>query len=678
MSCQGTVTTLPGMSCKWRRADRTGAGWTVPRVPSAPRLRGLLARWWVPAVLLVVPFAIGVAMYGSYVCDDDLIHLRYAERLVEGKGLTWNDGERVHGISAMLMVLATAALHLAGVPLEAGMRVLSASGTFAAVLCVVYASRRAGLHRNVSAALGGVLALFAPFSVWAMAGIGGAVFAACIGWAVVLVTEPRTGGGSWLDDRFRRLVVTALLCLVQLVRPDAPLMVASVFVLMLADPGTRRLWRRFLRLTVLPVMSTGLVYAGLQFWYFASPVPHMTGVKFSFDPDLVGIGLEYLLEFLRGFFPLLLAAPLLLVSAARRTTAVLGPLLPAVVWVLYLVWIGGDWTPGNRHFALVLVLVMVSAVRAVAASSYRRDLSVGVLLAAVVLAAGVSSTAPAARRALDAAEWLEVTCEGSEDVGRMLGHLDPLLGVEPGGCPPYVTGMQGLDLLGLTDLHVSRALPTGRPVSWAEWLRLQSESPEELPGVFIPGHGNGDGTYVWNREPDLLVGCNPPGASATGCFRSFFEMQERFDFASRYRPLVLVLDSGTLWHAWVRFDAGPLGVQSDYADGALVSVDVPAWLLTDSPDAPLRVLDSASGTPAEGRVRLASSASLETPPVSLTAGEWLVEGLPASVEVVSLSTCATTSRERLVVTTPECEVTLRVSAASPAEVGPLSFTSVSS
>ena len=36
--------------------------------------------------------------YMPFICDDALISLRYAKRLLEGQGLTWNPGERVEGV----------------------------------------------------------------------------------------------------------------------------------------------------------------------------------------------------------------------------------------------------------------------------------------------------------------------------------------------------------------------------------------------------------------------------------------------------------------------------------------------------------------------------------------------------------------------------------------------------
>lgn len=630
-----------------------------------------------PLALLLVPFAVAAWIFGRYVCDDDLIMLRYAERLAEGKGMTWNDGERVHGVSAMLLVVLSAALRLVGVPLEVTMRLLSSAGVLLSGFVLVFAALRAGVSRWTAFALGGALVLSAPFAVWAFAGVGGVVFAAVAGLAVLLASDPRfRSGAAHGTVVFPTRWLAGLLVLLQVVRPDALVLVAPILVVaFLGSRGVVSL-RVFLSRLLAPVAGFAVLFAFAQFLYFATPVPHLAGVKTTWSLEFVRAGMLYVLEFVRGFLPLVLAVPvLLLLSPGRRSFPVLAPLLPAMVWVLYVVWIGGDWMPGNRHFAVVLLLVLVSMVRAAAQSGAGRRVRLGALLGVSVLSAGVSITAPAATRAHDATEWLEVTCEGSESLAVLVGDLDPLFGVEPAGCPPYVTGMRSVDLLGLNDLHVSRATATGRPISWDEWVRMQSESPEDLPYSFIPGHGNGDGTYIWNREPDLLVGCNPQRSSPSGCFRSFFEMQARFDFASRYRPLVIELDSGALWHAWVRFDAGPLGVRVSSAGDAPVAVDVPVWLLSSS-STPLRVLDAGSARPS-GRVELRPAARLELPLLALSEGAWSFDGLPGEVSVTSSSSCASLEDRVLRVTSPRCGVSLVLSSSVVVTLGDVSLQRVS-
>ena len=46
---------------------------------------------WAEAVIVLVLHAVS---YLPFISDDALISLRYAQRLLDGGGLTWNDGER--------------------------------------------------------------------------------------------------------------------------------------------------------------------------------------------------------------------------------------------------------------------------------------------------------------------------------------------------------------------------------------------------------------------------------------------------------------------------------------------------------------------------------------------------------------------------------------------------------
>ena len=86
-----------------------------------------------PPLLLL---ALHITLYQPFFADDALISLRYAERFVQGLGLTWNDGERVEGYSNLAWVLATAALHALGMDLISAARVLGIIGMSGALVCV--------------------------------------------------------------------------------------------------------------------------------------------------------------------------------------------------------------------------------------------------------------------------------------------------------------------------------------------------------------------------------------------------------------------------------------------------------------------------------------------------------------------------------------------------------------
>ena len=78
---------------------------------------GLLYRAVVFAVVLCLLLAmlfLHARAYLPFLSDDALISLRYAQRLAEGKGLTWNDGERVEGYTNFLWTVACAGLRTLG------------------------------------------------------------------------------------------------------------------------------------------------------------------------------------------------------------------------------------------------------------------------------------------------------------------------------------------------------------------------------------------------------------------------------------------------------------------------------------------------------------------------------------------------------------------------------------
>ncbi|MBI1950880.1 MAG: hypothetical protein HYS34_05890 [Acidobacteria bacterium] len=74
------------------------------------------------ALLAIAVLAVQARRFLPFIVDDAFISLRYAERLVEGKGLTWTDGERVEGCTNLLWVLCAAALRALGVDLVLAVR----------------------------------------------------------------------------------------------------------------------------------------------------------------------------------------------------------------------------------------------------------------------------------------------------------------------------------------------------------------------------------------------------------------------------------------------------------------------------------------------------------------------------------------------------------------------------
>ena len=75
-------------------------------------------------VACVVVSSLHAAYYYPFLSDDSLISARYAQRLLDGHGLTWTDGKPVEGYSNLLWLLFTALLGAVGVDLIVALRIL--------------------------------------------------------------------------------------------------------------------------------------------------------------------------------------------------------------------------------------------------------------------------------------------------------------------------------------------------------------------------------------------------------------------------------------------------------------------------------------------------------------------------------------------------------------------------
>jgi len=164
---------------------------------------------------------------------------------------------------------------------------------------------------------------------------------------------------------------------------------------------------------------------------------------------------------------------------------------PAILWLAYVVFIGGDVFPGWRHFVPVLVVIalaLAEGTRWLIKQSLRVRWRILLL---VITAAGLvwffqnQVTNPENQRAIKE-RW---EFDG-QVVGTMLksgfGETRPLVAVTAAGCIPYWSGLPSIDMMGLNDYY----LPRHRPDDFGQgWI----------------GHKLRDDEYVLWRNPDLII-----------------------------------------------------------------------------------------------------------------------------------------------------------------------------
>ena len=578
--------------------------------------------------------ALHAASYLPFVSDDALISMRYAQRLLDGQGLTWNDGEHVEGYSNLLWILACAALGAAGIDLIAACRILGLAGMAAAIAAVVhaYTPRRApegdppaDSGGFLPALVGGMgLALAGPIAIWAIGGLEQPLLAGLLAWALVLVFPLFDGQ----ETPWRKLMAPGLLFgLVALTRPDGALFAAVTCIcLVLLRRGKATACKQAALLAALPA-AFYLGQLAFRLAYYGDWVPNSTYVKMTPGSRQLQDGWQYIRGGGARMLPLLLAAAAALValkSARFRQgrTVLLATIL--LVWALYVLIVGGDLFPGRRHLVPVF---LVSALLAANATEYfavrfafRRG-AVGATAAALLAALFLLQMTDAENRRAKEELW---EWDG-EVVGRFLdkafGDKKPLLAVDPAGCVPYFSRLPSIDMLGLNDKHIARYR---RPDSIQVWLL---------------GHHKGDGAYVLGRQPDLVLFTIPRGGKPV--FPSALDMWWNPRFHQTYDPVYFdATDPHPLRSMlWVKREGGPIGIRR-----AADSVVVPGYFLcpqsqlhvptTTLPNGPTMGIGSGSLDPSGvAGCRVESGVKYWLTHLPLTPGRWEIRTEPAAAEV---------------------------------------------
>ena len=516
-----------------------------------------------------VALGIGVHHYLPFLADDSLISLRYAERLVDGHGLTWTNGTPVEGYSNLLWVLLLSAAHALGADLVVAARVLGVASALGAIAVVVWWSRSAGRRSIVPGVAAGVgMALTGPLVVWAIGGLEQPLLAVLLSGATVLVL----GQLGRTDPSLRTLLYAGTLYgLLCLTRPDGLIVpaVACVFLLVANWRGSR--WKAPLTLGVVPAICV-IGQEIFRLAYYRSWVPNTAYAKVADKWTRVVEGFHYVVNghwtLLGLFVPaaaifVIALVPRANVDAARRQR-VLFLALAWITWSAYVTFIGGDIFPAYRHLTECVVLLALLSVEfwqfvvereARPRVPWLRTAAIWMGVAVSLMSLGLGQVRSSQNKRAITERW-EWDCQV---IGLTLKSAfqgtQPLFAVDPAGCAPYFSQLPALDMMGLNDSYLAHHRPPGF-------------------GTGQLGHELGSGPYVLGRQPDLVLMCSPYG-SPTGCYRSGTELVAAPEFQRDYRPVQFY---GTHPHGvasliWVRTASPRVGVHTE--NGAIV---VPGYL----------------------------------------------------------------------------------------------------
>ena len=510
-----------------------------------------LAREWIPKIPwpIVVAAVVGIILlvlhthrFPRFFFDDSFISLRYADRLRNGDGLTWTDGERVEGCTNFLWVVLIAGFGLLSNGLITLTRTLGTLYTLLGMLALLWAVRGKGWRESAGSwfvAFG--VASLGPVAAWAVGGLEASLIVGALGCALALAYPMLDRKES--SNRLAIGLGVALAAL-SLTRPDGTLFTATFTIGLVSARGFRRAaWRD----AVIAGSISTLAFAALSLFrrlYFGSWFPNTSfklfATKFRFED-----GWKYIIRDNHLWLPLLCLAGLALVFAFKSSTIRkrFALLLPSfLLWLTYVSMVGGDFMPQRRHLVPALFLLVAMAAEAIRYLVLQRGIPA---LTAWYLSASICGIVA----------WMQHDDWAVKDAnnahwywtGRPIGHFfrdafgdkNPLLAVDAAGSLPYFSKLPAVDMLGLND-------------------RYLATHPPELTGKEGLAHELGNGEYVLGRKPDIVVFHLPYGAEKP-MFRSGKEMVKQRAFGTHYQRFYYVTPSESVEGiAFLRHKDGPL------------------------------------------------------------------------------------------------------------------------
>ena len=510
-------------------------------------------------VVLSVLASLYIYRFYPFLSDDSLISLRYAKRLIMGEGLTWTDGERVEGYSNLSWVLLTSLLGWFGIDLVTAARILGVLFTLLTGISLIATAnvRCKSEHGWIYAAM--LFSLCGTTAVWAIGGLEQPLVEASLAWAMVGVLRIISIQSQSVATAINPALCLSVLCLT---RPDSPLFVICIVISLLIGWKIKHKpikWPILVSLAAVP-FSIFLAQTIFRKIYYHEWVANTALVKAHPSIHHAFGGLLYTLQAGIYLWPIWISALLcwLHLYKSKQTDALLIFVVPFFAWLFYIILIGGDIFPAYRHFTPLVAIAVLTI--AYCGSSIFRNIqykfkylvmaTIGAMFFITQLFSPDINRARSERWEFECKEFAETLKVGFKD-------KNPLVAVTAAGCFPYWSEFRSIDMLGLTDHFLPR------------------HPPADFGNGFL-AHELGNGEYVFNRNPDIVV--YHIGDFSTG-LRSGKELAQMPDFLARYTPISFrILPSNTERIAWINRESERIGIRPN--DNGIY---IPGYLLNSNP-----------------------------------------------------------------------------------------------
>lgn len=415
-------------------------------------------------LLIVIALLTLLAWTNRFIQDDAFISFRYAQHLVEGKGLVWNVGEKVEGYTNFLWVLIIAFILNLGIdPVSfcffIGPLLLAASLFFTyKTAFLMFQSKHKALLTII------LLGTNYSFSAYATGGLETQLQALLFISSFYLFTRSFLKN-IWPDSTLLTFSLLATAAL--LTRLDSSLFLIILFpaiiVFIFKQPisFSKKLIKSAILITPMSLITgTWLIW---KLSYYGDIFPNTFYLKAQ-GTTLIFRGIYYVSVFFLFYY--LFIFPILWIKNFKQLrTRLTFPLLFLFafifIWIIYIIKVGGDFME-FRFFIPILphlfILFLWTFFIVIRQKKQQRSLIATLIICSFCYALFFSGT-----KGTESIKGLKryITKKHWPEIGKILGKSlkyspDITIAVSAAGAIPYYSRLKTIDVLGLNDAWVAR------------------------------------------------------------------------------------------------------------------------------------------------------------------------------------------------------------------------------
>ncbi len=314
-------------------------------------------------------------------------------------------------------------------------------------------------------------------SIWAVGGLEHALLIALFSSAFVLYHKNPT---NWTPS--------ILISLVVLTRADSPILIAIfTLALFLFNGINKDNFKKLCKLISIPV-AIFIAHELFRICYYGDWQPNTSRAKLAFTSKRLTDGWSYTSEFLKiNLYMLIPTIALSIYAMIKKQKQIYIPLLTIILYMVYVISVGGDIFPAFRPFVIVIFLISIM-LSDIAKSTKLNNIIILIALVVFSIFIFMNIKQNLAHKYVNKAKiemWEWSLKDHATAIDNMFKDKDLLIAVDPTGSFPYFSKNQMIDTFGLTDKHIA------------------NNKPKHF-GNGMLGHELGDGAYILKRKPELI------------------------------------------------------------------------------------------------------------------------------------------------------------------------------